>query len=957
VTLAVPPIPVSVPVPVVRKFDWHCLEPSQHVWMLNKEIWPSDQHTSDPNPDNNDGVVPVGINCIAPADLKVTSVDVSPWPPSINVSQTFTTTILATLHNNGPWGPATGTVTFSAVAPPGCTADLYLCAFQVPLDVSVITPPFGCNVDIHCSQPSSHTFQFDAAISVPKEPHVVDPDPTNNAQVISRTVASIAQADVKITSQALVSPPSEIDVSANVPVTLHKVLHNNGPFGPVQVSISPSAVAPADCTAGPPDNSPDTYTLPVSVDTAVDEVWTIHCSKASSHTFTFNDAIAVTTPHVIDPNTANNSRSTQLAVVAIGKSDVKVTAVSVTGPAQIDVSQDVPITVRTTLHNNGPYGPVEVELAKFGVAPDDCVVGDPPGYPLGGTDEFPSVATFENILVDLDGDGLLDTSFGPGSFSGPTEVQRGNPYLLGGLETVDTEIVSMELTGLPFLGSLTIRESPTQASSGQIQEQAPGTQFPANSFFDVFVELLGTPYGPLTNDTAARVESVIHGIPPYFATYGTVDVELKDGGGITRVLLQGVRHQVWKSVQVVLPVSVDVVVEETDTIHCSQPSTHTFTFEGQIVRIKDAHVEELNPANNSASGTFTTNAIAYADMKVVGQFVENPPAEIPVSENVLVVLDKVIHNNGPYGPVDAETVTDVTAPAGCTVSPPVHVQQFLNVPVSVDILHHEPFTVHCSTLGPHTFTFDDEVDLKEPHLVELVSTNNTAQTILTVNGVAKADVKITGASFLDPPTKIPLAQNVDVTLRKHIHNNGPRGPVNIAINSTASAPTGCTIVPKNVPTSISGVPVSVDQVSDEVWTINCTLDTIPKTFVFNVSINVSTAYVSDPNLANNAVRKLLTVTDDPLDPGADTDADGWINGDEVLIGTDPLDACPDDTSDKAWPPDTDNTGSVTILDVLLYKPVLGGPYNSRYDLNTNDTVNILDVLLYKPVIGTSCSGP
>jgi hypothetical protein len=198
---------------------------------------------------------------------------------------------------------------------------------------------------------------------------------------------------------------------------------------------------------------------------------------------------------------------------------------------------------------------------------------------------------------------------------------------------------------------------------------------------------------------------------------------------------------------------------------------------------------------------------------------------------------------------------------------------------------------------------------------------------------------------------------VDVTLKKHIHNNGPRGPVDIAINSTASAPTGCAIVPKTVPTSISGVPVSIDQVVDEVWTVNCTQNTTVKTFVFNVSIGVSTPFVSDPNLANNAVRKLLSVTDDPLDPKADTDADGWTNGDELLIGTDPLDACPDDANDDAWPPDTNKDASVNIMDVLLYKPVLGGPYDQRYDLDTSGTITIMDVLLYKPVIGASCTGP
>jgi CSLREA domain-containing protein len=720
------------------------------------------------------------------ADVKIVDQCFVDPPTEMDVSVDTPVTLRKVLHNNGPYtDPVTVTVTKTATAPADCSINPPSYSEQVVL-------PFSVDVvldeafTIHCSKASSHTFTVANLVSGPKEPHTVDPDPSNNEASTDLTVAAIDKADVKIVSQSFVSPPTEIDVSANVPVTLRKHLHNNGPFGPVQVSISPSAVAPPDCTATPAQGNPTSATLPASVDTVVDEVWTIHCSKASSHTITFNDAIAVISPHVTDPVAGNNSRSTQLTVAAIGRSDAKVVSVSVTGPTTIDVSTNVDITVRTTLQNS-VYGPVAVTLEYSGSAPPDCSV----------------------------------------------------------------------------------------------------------------------------------------------ATVGTA--------------------------QVVLPVG-QLVDDHTWTIHCSEPSSHTFSFTTAITTVKSPHVLETNLGNNSASGTFMTNAIAYADMKVVSQFVENPPAEIPVSENVLVTLDKVLHNNGPYGPVEAVTDTDVTAPAGCTVLPKEHIQQFHNVPVSVDILHHEPFTIHCSTLGLHTFTFDDEVGLKDPHLRDLVS-NNAAQTKLTVDSVAKADVKITGASFVSPPTKIPLAQDVDVTLRKHIHNNGPRDPVDISINSTASAPTGCTIVPKTVPTSISGVPVSVGQWSDEVWTINCIQNTIPKTFVFNVSIDVSTAYVSDPNLANNAVHKLLTVKDDPLDPGADTDADGWTNGEEVLIGTDPLDACPDDTSDDAWPPDTDNTGSVSITDVLLYKPVLVGPYNPRYDLNASDTINIMDVLLYKPVLGASCGGP
>jgi len=93
---------------------------------------------------------------------------------------------------------------------------------------------------------------------------------------------------------------------------------------------------------------------------------------------------------------------------------------------------------------------------------------------------------------------------------------------------------------------------------------------------------------------------------------------------------------------------------------------------------------------------------------------------------------------------------------------------------------------------------------------------------------------------------------------------------------------------------------------------------------------------------------------------ADNDGDAWINKNELYIGTDPFDRCPDNTSDDAWPPDVNNNKSVDILDVLLFKlhmdcSVGEGCYDNRYDLNADGTVNILDVLLYKPILGQRCT--
>lgn len=119
--------------------------------------------------------------------------------------------------------------------------------------------------------------------------------------------------------------------------------------------------------------------------------------------------------------------------------------------------------------------------------------------------------------------------FGLGVFtltmSGPTTVWRG-PGMTTPDHHIETEMVSLQLTG----GGLTLvagdgianglNDGPLH-SPGRITEQLANPAL-ADSFFDVFFAITGSPLGalgPLHNVVACRMESEIDRVPPRGASY------------------------------------------------------------------------------------------------------------------------------------------------------------------------------------------------------------------------------------------------------------------------------------------------------------------------------------------------------------------------------------------------------------------------------------------------------
>jgi len=94
----------------------------------------------------------------------------------------------------------------------------------------------------------------------------------------------------------------------------------------------------------------------------------------------------------------------------------------------------------------------------------------------------------------------------------------------------------------------------------------------------------------------------------------------------------------------------------------------------------------------------------------------------------------------------------------------------------------------------------------------------------------------------------------------------------------------------------------------------------------------------------------------------DGDADGFIDAIELYLGTDPVDSCPDNPSDDAWPPDKNMDTFVTVVgDILDYAGTMGKdvatyPELQRRDLNMDGYITVVgDVRIYQDRMGKSCT--
>ena len=134
-------------------------------------------------------------------------------------------------------------------------------------------------------------------------------------------------------------------------------------------------------------------------------------------------------------------------------------------------------------------------------------------FPGGRSDHFDSEMS---VVLTVPGLGMQTVDL-----AGPVTVVIGARREEGGVGVVDTEIVAMELTGVFNGNDIAVRVDPERSSLGQVRAQGASDDFPANSYFDVFIEVEIAGFSALlVNVAPVRVEAQgIQKLPPLFDTY------------------------------------------------------------------------------------------------------------------------------------------------------------------------------------------------------------------------------------------------------------------------------------------------------------------------------------------------------------------------------------------------------------------------------------------------------
>jgi uncharacterized repeat protein (TIGR01451 family) len=136
-----------------------------------------------------------------------------------------------------------------------------------------------------------------------------------------------------------------------------------------------------------------------------------------------------------------------------------------------------------------------------------------------------------------------------------------------------------------------------------------------------------------------------------------------------------------------------------------------------------------------------------------------------------------------------------------------------------------------------------------------VSNNQVSEDTLVV---ADADLEIVSFASVDPPAEVLVSEDVGITLRKVIANNGPSGPIDVQLTQAATAPTDSTVDPVLSTSLETSLGLDEEREVFESFTIHCGRESQHR-FVFSNEIQPADSADTDPDTSNNAASVDLDV--------------------------------------------------------------------------------------------------
>ncbi len=626
-------------------------------------------------------------------------------------------------------------------------------------------------------------------------------------------------------------PFSEGKVGEPFSMIVETTVHNNGPSGPVDVSVSDTVTAPPDCTVTPTTDDPTLATLHVSVSTHVTAQFQVVCTSPSFHDFSVETCISISGPGVNDPDPGNDCHTASVTIGLASEADVRMTGFTFScGDDTVDANTVFTCQADATVHNDGPAGPVnaDVDFQLLFTHPD-CAVA--PGL-LQTADDLSLAVSVSQTVSRSWSVSCADAAFV--SLFGRARV------VVDQLHRVDP--IRNELGAGPYeVRVFDVADLKVTAVTVDCDDPV-WTDEPFDCLLEASVHNNG-PEAPVDADVTITL-----GAPP----------DCHSGSHPANVRLQA---------------GTTVTLSLTFETICALRSNHVFTATAEA-QLDGFLLRDPDPSNNTAFGQDANVVFDRADAKVAAVAI-NCPANADAGVPFVCAVEATLHNNGPLRPVDVGGAVNVGVPDDCTVEDyKLFGQGFglLSLAVSLSQTVSKSFSITCTDNGLHQIVGCAIAEVQQTHVRDQVPLANNYGTATTM------------IDIVDPLLLVPRR---------------------------------CTALD---PPEICG-----NGVDDDGDTL---IDEEPDT---------------DRDGVNNC--------DDP-----DDDGDGYSDAVEAYIGTAPLAGCPWVVGvHPAWPPDFDNSQAVDIVDVLQLKPVFGSP-SARHDLDASGgNINIVDVLRLKPVFGTSCT--